>query len=128
MPISPTIRKPLLVGASAGLLHFFLCVAVFASVQFSADGQAGFAWFPFFVLDYPTGPIAYELFGNLAPMTALIDWWYSIGNNQGPNIRALILFGIFGSLQWFCVVTLITYAIQDLVLLRRRSKSRGMKN
>jgi hypothetical protein len=125
MQISPAIRKPLLVGASAGLLHFLLCVAVFASVQFSADGQAGFAWFPFFILDYPTGQLAYDLLGNIGPMTALIDWWYSIGNGQGPNIRALILFGVFGTLHWFCVATLITYTIQNLVLLWRRSRSRG---
>ncbi|MDO8262211.1 MAG: hypothetical protein Q7T21_03190 [Gallionella sp.] len=125
MPLSPAIRKPLLVGASAGLLHFLLCVVVFAAVQFSTDGQAGFVWFAFFALDYPTGSLAYELLGNISPMTALIDWWYSIGNNQGPNIRALILFGILGSLHWFFVAALVAATLQRLLLIRHRGQERG---
>lgn len=125
MPLSSAIRKPQLIGTSAGLLHFLLCVVVFASVQFSTDGQAGFAWFALFSLDYPIGSLAYKLLGNISPMTALIDWWYSIGNSQGPNIRALILFGIFGSLQWFIVAALGASALQRLLLIRHRVKERG---
>ncbi len=125
MPLSPAIKIPLQVGASAGLLHVLLCVVVFASVQFSTDGQAGFVWFAFFALDYPAGSLAYELLGNIGPMTALIDWWYTIGNSQGPNIRALVLFGIFGSLQWFIFAALVAAALQRLLSIRHRAKERG---
>lgn len=117
--------KSLLVGASAGLLHLLLCVVVFASVQFNTDGQAGFVWFPFLMLDYPTGPLAYELLGNTRPMTALIDYWYSVGSSQGSNIRALLLFGIFGSLHWFFVVAFVTAALQRFFLMRARGQERG---
>ena len=67
----------------------------------SGDGQAGFAWFPFFLLDWPSGDLAYTLLGATRPMSALVDWWYRFG--QGPNIRALLLFGLFGGLQWFLI-------------------------
>lgn len=125
MPLSPVIRKPLLVGASAGLLHFLLCVVVFAFVQFSTDGQAGFVWLAFFALDYPIGSLAYELLGNIGPMTALVEWWYSIGNGQGPNIRALILFGIFGSLHWFFIAALVAGVLQRFRLIRHRGQERA---
>ena len=108
MSIPPFTRKSLLVGTSAGLLHLFLCLAIFASVQSSTDGQAGFAWFQLFILDFPTGPLAYEALGNNELMTNLIDWWYTIGNHQGPNIRAIILFGIFGTLHWFFLGAIAT--------------------
>jgi hypothetical protein len=125
MPLSSALRKPLLAGASAGLLQFLLCMVVFTYVQFSTDGQAGFVWFAFFALDYPTGTLAYELLGNIGPMTALIDWWYTIGNSQGPNIRALILFGIFGSLHWFFVATLVAAVLQRLRAVRHRGQECG---
>jgi hypothetical protein len=123
--MSPNFRKPLMIGAIVGLVHFLLCLAAFASVQFSADGQAAFVWFPFFVIDYPTGSLAFEFLGNSAPMATLIDWWYSIGNHQGPNIRAFILFGVLGSLHWFALAALIAAAIRKFMLLRRQSAIHG---
>lgn len=125
MPISPIVHKPLVIGAFVGLVHFLVCLALFASVQFSTDGQASFVWFPFFVIDYPTGNLAYEFLGNTAPMAALIDWWYSVGNHQGPNIRAFILFGVLGSLHWFALAALIAAAIRKAMLFRRRSAIHG---
>ena len=114
MHIPPIIKQPLWVGASAGLLHFLLCLAIFASVQLSTDGQAGFEWFVLFALDYPTGHVAYELFGSNWLMGNLIDWWYTVGNHQGPNIRSVILFGLFGTLHWFVVAALVTAALQRI--------------
>jgi hypothetical protein len=114
MRIPPVIKKPLWFGASAGLLHALLCLAIFVSVQSSTDGQAGFAWFVLFSLDYPTGQIAYELLGSNWLMSNLIDWWYTVGNHQGPNIRSLILLGIFGTLHWFIITALVTAALQRI--------------
>jgi hypothetical protein len=99
MTISPKLKMPIITGISIAFLHLFLCVVIFASVQSSADGQAGFVWFLLFKLDYPTGGIAYELLGSNPLMESLTDWWYTIGNGQGLNLRALILFGIFGTLH-----------------------------
>ncbi len=96
-------NKAFLTGIIAGGLHFLLCIFVFFMVQISNDGQAGFAWFFMFDLDYPTAEIAFNLLGRTTTMLYIIDWWWSVSYNQGPNIRALLLFGIFGTLHWFLI-------------------------
>jgi len=118
MSIPPLIKKPLWIGAGAGLLHALLCLAIFVFVQTSTDGQAGFAWFALFALDYPTGQVAYDLFGSNWLIGNIIDWWYTVGNQQGPNIRSLILFGIFGTFHWFVVAALVTAALQRILSFR----------
>lgn len=45
-------------------------------------------------------------------MGVLIEWWYRFG--QGPNIRALILFGLFGGLQWLLMGVLCGKAFSCL--------------
>ena len=87
---------------------------MFFIVQNSTDGQAGFVWFLLMQLDFPTVGTAYRLLGSTQPMLALVDWWYSVGNGQGPNIRALILIGLFGSLHWFVIGATVTWVLEKL--------------
>jgi len=103
MRIPSIIKIPLLTGAVLGSLHLSICLLIFFYVQTSSDGQAGFGWFPMFAIDWPSAQIAFDLFGNNRLMTSLTEWWYGVGQSQGPNLRALLLFGIFGTAQWFAV-------------------------
>jgi hypothetical protein len=97
-----------------GGLHLAASLFIFFHVQNSTDGQAGFIWFSLMTLDYPTAGIAYRFLGNIRPMIALVDWWYGIGQGQGPNIRALILIGLFGTLHWLLVGAAFTWVIENL--------------
>lgn len=47
-------------------------------------------------------------------MQSLVDYWYSIGNNQGPNIRALIIFGVFGTIYWYVIGWIVRKIITKL--------------
>ena len=93
------------------ITHLLFAVIIFFAVQSSTDGQAGFVWFPFFYFDYPVGYLLYEPLSDTELMQELVDYWYTIGNNQGPNIRALIIFGIYGTLYWYAIGWLIKIII-----------------
>jgi hypothetical protein len=118
------IRLFIAIGTAMGMLHFAVSLFMFFIVQNSTDGQAGFVWFLLMQLDFPTVGIAYRLLGSTQPMLALVDWWYSVGNNQGPNIRALILIGLFGSLHWFVIGATATWVLQKLC--RRKPVGLGL--
>lgn len=109
-------------SVTLGGLHLAVSLFIFFRVQNSTDGQAGFAWFPLMHLDFPTVGIAYRFLGDIQPMSAIVDWWYSVGHGQGPNIRALILIGLFGSLHWFIIGAGITWILEKLW----RRKSAGL--
>jgi len=85
------LRIPLIIA----VLHLSACVAAFISVGSSGEAQAGFVWFIFLTLDFPTSSIVYDIADYFD-----IDW-YQFGN--GPNVRALVLLGIFGSIHWFII-------------------------
>ena len=93
------------------ITHLVFVVIIFLAVQSSTDGQAGFAWFPFFFIDYPVGYLLYEPLSNNELMQGLVEYWYTVGNNQGPNIRAFIIYGIFGTLYWYAIGWLIKIII-----------------
>lgn len=95
-------------------IHFFIAIIAFLIVQFSDDGQAGFLWFLFFYLDFPVGQLAYDSIGKLNVISNLIDWWYTIPNHQGPNIRALIIFGVIGTLYWYLIGLLLSFVISKI--------------
>lgn len=112
MKIKP--NNPTHIGITFFTVHFILCVIVFLAVQFSKNSQSGFVWFAFFYIDYPVASVAYTLLEKNVIMSNLIEWWYTIGNHQGPNIRAIIIFGIFGSVQWFIIGWLFTFVVKNI--------------
>lgn len=114
MSILFAFKKPFFVGSFVGFLHLFLCLIVFAFVQLSSDGQAGFIWFAFHTFDYPIGSLAYELLGDSRMIITIVDWWYSSGRGNGSNLRAFLLFGVFGSLQWFLIASAAAVALKIL--------------
>jgi hypothetical protein len=61
--------------------------------------QAEFAWFLFDDIDWPAVPLAFVWFGSSAPMSLLMDWGYDLVGS-GPNLRALVLVGFAGGIQW----------------------------
>lgn len=83
-------------------------------MQLSDDGQAGLLWFYLFILDYPVTYLLYEPLSNNAIMQNLVDYWYTVGNSQGPNIRALIIIGIFGTIYWYLIGWLIFKVIEKI--------------
>lgn len=107
-------KKSLYLGLAVGALHLLFCVFLFVMVQLSDEGQAGFAWFFMFELDYPTAQFFFNLFEDSQIMQVIIDWWWSFAGNQGTNIRALLIFGIFGTLQWFLVSSALGLLLQKL--------------
>lgn len=90
-------------GTAFCAVHTLLVLLIFLVVQFSQDGQAGFAWFFFNKIDYPAVNIGYWAVGETHWMRSLVEFWYTIGYGQGPNIRAFIVVGLFGGLYWFLV-------------------------
>lgn len=112
-------KTALMVGSIAFAFHSLVVLIIFILVQASDDGQAIFRWFLLFDIDYPTAEFAYNLLAGTKPMIALVDYWYRFG--QGPNICAVIIFGIFGGLHWFCIGSLLGYII-GFVRLRLRKE------
>jgi hypothetical protein len=119
-----------MVGASIAAIHLVLCLAIFASVQSSSDGQAPFAWMlldaPWLLLnvaDYSLVSLAYRFREGNPLIGNLLDWWYSVGNHQGPNIKALLMYGIFGSAQWFLIGVAAAAFLSYLCSWRKRTSA-----
>ena len=100
VPIFASVAKW---GVAFLATHTLLASFIFLKVQFSCDGQAGFAWFLFNKIDYPAVPIGYWVVGDAVWMQNLVEYWYTIGCGQGQNIRAFIVVGLFGGIYWFLI-------------------------
>ncbi len=83
-------------------LHTALALWIFADVHSSRfQAQAGFAWFLFMGIDFPTTYVAWEYIAPTRIIRAVVDWGDTWGD--GKNLRALVLHGILGGIQWFAI-------------------------
>jgi hypothetical protein len=102
-------RPPALATALAVLaLHTALAIWIFIEVHLARwEAQAGFTWFLSFTwflmmgLDFPTTYIAWEYFAPTRLIRAVVEWGDSWGD--GKNLRAFVLHGVLGGLQWFVI-------------------------
>ena len=96
-------RPPAVTTAVAVLaLHTGLALWTFIEVHLARyEGQAGFAWFLMMGLDYPTTYVAWEYFAPTRLLRAVVEWGDTWGD--GKILRAFVLHGILGGLQWFLI-------------------------
>ena len=61
----------------------------------------------FMRLDFPFSDFAWEYIAPTAPFVALMDWGYEWGS--GPNLRAFVIHGFLGGVQWFVIGALLGF-------------------
>ena len=85
-------------GITLSAIHTFLAVLIyFAALGNRGVAQGEFVWFWLFFPDFPAVDIGYELLGDYL-------------SELERNLKALIIVGIFGGVQWF-LVGIIGYLI-----------------
>jgi hypothetical protein len=99
----PIVRTGIVWGGVLFVIHFLLALGMFIYV-FSQRGiaQAEFAWFSFFLIDFPTLQIIFPWLGSTAPMRFVFDKGYDLVGS-GPNLRAFVMVAIAGGLHWFLI-------------------------
>ena len=97
-----TLRWSRITGFTLLSLHTLVTTCVFLTAHCSDDSEAVFLYFPFYVVDAPFVPLALFAEGKLGFLTPMTEWWYSKGY-EGVNLRAFVLIGVFGGLQWFLI-------------------------
>ena len=102
----------LLVGTACYVFHFALCAVLFAVVHTERQSQGEFAWMLFMRLDYPSSDFLWDHLSNTALFTAIVEWGYLWGS--GPNLRAFLIHGVFGGLQWFLLGFAFTFLLRTL--------------
>jgi len=115
-----TLRWSRITGFTLLALHTLATTCVFLTAHCSDDGQTVFLYFPFFVVDAPFVPLALFAEGKFGFLTPMTEWWYSKGY-QGVNLRAFVLIGVFGGLQWFLLGCAL---VRGRAWLRQRSRNR----
>lgn len=88
-------------GAAVLAVHTGLALSMFAQVHSSTDPLAGFGWFFFMSIDYPTTVVAWEYAAHAWPVRLAYEWGNTWGD--GRNLRALIVHGLLGGLHWFAI-------------------------
>ena len=118
-------RAGTVIGLAIVVVHTGLALYIFAQVHSSNDGQAGFAWFLFMSLDYPTTVLAWDYVAHTGLIRAAYDWGNTWGD--GKNVRALVLHGVLGGLHWFLIGWIAGYVFWPRVgLLPRQFAKRDL--
>ena len=118
-------KDGLVLGTTLLVIHTFTAFMVFLYCHTSTEGQAVLSYFPFFVVDAPTLPWAFELEGKIGLLTGLGDRWADLWyyGHHGANLRAFILTTLFGGVHWFTIGNLINHA---LVWVQERRKRQAV--
>jgi len=100
------MTRPVTIGLALVAMHSLAAIAIFINVAMNEGvAQAGFLWFYLFAIDMPAVYIGYEWFG----------WLLESVNN---NMRALVITGILGGLQWFVIGAIGSIVVGKLLSWR----------
>lgn len=116
---SRELKSALKFGVAAYLVQLILAALMFANVHFAHQAQGEIAWMIFMLIDSPSSSYLWDYLAPSAPFHALVDWGYTWGS--GPNLRALVLHGLLGGIQWLVAVAALAFLwLRPIADLRHR--------
>lgn len=83
------------------VIHSALALFLFLYIHVARTAQAEMAWMYFRFIDLGLIDLVWNTFASAGPFAAIFKWAYEWG--ASPNLRALVIYGLFGGIEWFTI-------------------------